>query len=79
MHRPRSLNVGQKPRYVVRIDDGYYASAHAWKAVERALATELYHREARAVRGKLKRLGYAATVEPACGGPCATPATDGHP
>lgn len=70
--------MGQKPQYVIRIDDGYYAGAHAWKAVGRALATEMDHREARAMRGRLRRLGYAATVEPACG-PITTPAADDHP
>jgi hypothetical protein len=38
---------------------------HAWKTVDRTLATKMDHKKARAARGRLKRLGYAAIVEPA--------------
>jgi hypothetical protein len=69
--------MGQKPQYVIRINGGYYSSSNAWKTVDRALATRMDHKAARAMRGRLKRLGYAATVEPACNGFPATLATDG--
>lgn len=54
-----------KPQYVVRIDDGYYSRENAWKPVTRDLATRMGHKEAHATRGRLKRLRYSASVEPA--------------
>jgi hypothetical protein len=71
--------VGQKPQYVIRIDGGYYSRQHAWRIVEQALATRMDHKKARAVRGHLKRLGFAAAVEPACSSSAVSDTDDPNP
>lgn len=54
-----------KPQFIVKIDGGYYSDSTAWKTVDRDQATRMDHKEAYKVRGRLKRLRYTASVEPA--------------
>lgn len=54
-----------KPKFVIKIDNGYYSTQSAWQIVDKSTATRLTHKEAYKIRGKLKRLGYTSIVEPA--------------
>jgi hypothetical protein len=42
---------------------GYYSVKHRWQYSRKEIATRLTHKEARAIMGKLKSLGYKAVME----------------